>query len=148
MPQPQFWTRFGTCSGVTAFPSDLGAAGIRAELETPERPCPRCGGPTEVQKSVHHRVVTLEHGDIIAQETIRVCKARCRQPSGELVTERSDALAPKVPPIKVHGYELEVHDGIERLFRKPWTQPKHIWRLGASGIEHWWDALGDLCRNI
>jgi hypothetical protein len=66
---------------------------------------------------VQHRVVTLEHGDFIACETVRVCKARCRQPSGALVTQRSDALALKVPPDKVYGYELEVHVGIERFLR-------------------------------
>jgi hypothetical protein len=93
----------------------FGAAGIRAELEPSERPCHRCGGPTEVQKSVEHRVVTLEHGDFIAHETIHVCKARCRKPSGELVTGRSEALLLRVSPGKVHGYDLEVHFGIERF---------------------------------
>jgi len=95
----------------------FGAAGIRAELETPDGPCSRCGGPTEVQKTVRHRAVTLEHGDFIACETVRVCQARCRQPSGALVTQRSDALALKVPPGKVYGYELEVHVGVERFLR-------------------------------
>jgi len=93
----------------------LAAAGIRVELETSEGPCLGCGGPTEVQKSVEHRVVTLEHGDFIAHETIRVCQAPCRQPSGELMTERSAALLLRVSPAKVYGYDLEVHVGIERF---------------------------------
>ncbi len=93
----------------------FGAAGIRAEPETAEGPCLRCGGPTEVQKSVEHRVVTLEHGDFIAHETIHVCKARCRQPSGALVTGRSETLLLKVSPGKIYGYDLEVHVGIERF---------------------------------
>ena len=93
----------------------FGTAGIRAELETSEGPCLRCGGPTGVQKSVEHRVVTLEHGDFIAHEAIHVCKARCRQPSGELVTGRSEALLLRVSPGKVYGYDLEVHVGIERF---------------------------------
>lgn len=92
-------------------------AGVRAEPETSEGPCLRCGGPTEVQKSVKHRVVTLEHGDFIAHETIHMCKARCRRPSGELVTERSEALSLKVSPGKVYGYDVEVHVGIERFLR-------------------------------
>ena len=95
----------------------FGAAGIRAELETSEGPCLRCGGPTEVQKSVEHRVVTLEHGDFIAHETIHVCQARCRQSSGKLVTGRSEALVLRVSPGKVYGYDLEVHVGIERFLR-------------------------------
>jgi hypothetical protein len=91
------------------------AVGIRAELEPSEGPCLQCGGPTEVQKSAEHRVVTLEHGDFIAHETVHVCKARCRQPSGELVTARSEALLYKVSPGRVYGYDVEVHAGIERF---------------------------------
>jgi hypothetical protein len=90
-------------------------AGIRADLEPCAGPCPRCGGPTEVQKSVEHRVVTLEHGDFIAHETIHVCKARYRPPSGKLVTARSAALLLKVAPGKIYGYDVEVHVGIERF---------------------------------
>jgi len=89
--------------------------GIRAELESSEGPCLLCGGPTAVQKSVEHRVVTLEHGDFIAHETVHVCKARCRQASGELVTRRSEALVLKVSPGRVYGYDVEVHVGIERF---------------------------------
>lgn len=93
----------------------FGAVGIRAELEPSEGPCLQCGGPTEVQKSAEHRVVTLEHGDFIAHETIHVCKARCRQSSGELVTRRSEALVLKVSSGKVYGYDVEVYVGIERF---------------------------------
>src|SRR4030042_6099793 len=83
------------------------AVGITAELECSEGPCPQCGGPTEVQKSCEHRVVPLEHGDFIAHETVHVCKVRCRQASGELVTSRSEALVFKVSPGKVYGYDGE-----------------------------------------
>jgi hypothetical protein len=93
------------------------AVGIRADLEPSEGLCLQCGGPTEVQKSVEHRVVTLEHGDFIAHETVHVCKARCRQTSGELVTGRSEALALKVSPGKVYGYDVEVYAGIQRFLR-------------------------------
>jgi len=93
----------------------FGAVGITAELETPEGPCLQCSGPTEVQKSVKHRVVTLGYGDIIVQETVRVCKTRCRRASGGLVTRRSDALVLKVSPGKVFGYDVEVHVGMERF---------------------------------
>jgi len=94
------------------------AVGIRAELETSKGPCLQCGGPMEVQKSVAHRVVTLEHGDFIAHETVQVCQARCRQASGELVTRRSDALVFKVSPGRVFGYDVEVHVGIERFLHQ------------------------------
>lgn len=91
------------------------AAGIRTELESSRGPCLQCGGPTIVQKSTEHRIVTLEHGDFIAHETVLVCKTRCSQPSGELVTRRSETLGIKVAPGKVYGYDVEVHVGIERF---------------------------------
>ena len=91
------------------------AVGVTAELEPAEGPCLQCGGPTEVQKSAEHRVVTLEHGDFIAHETVLVCKARCRQSSGKLVTRRSEALVLKVSPGKVYGYDVEVCVGLERF---------------------------------
>jgi hypothetical protein len=94
------------------------AAGISAELESSEGPCLQCGGQTEVQKSIDHRIVTLEHGDFIAHETVRVCKARCRQVSGELVTRRSEALALKISPGKVYGYDVEAYIGIERFLHQ------------------------------
>lgn len=90
-------------------------AGIRAAVETREEPCPFCSGPTEVQKSVEHRVVTLEHGDFIAHETVRVCKARCRQASGKLATARSETLLLKIAPGKIYGYDIEVEVGIRRF---------------------------------
>ena len=95
----------------------VGTAGIRANPETTKGPCLQCGGPTEVQKTVAHRVVTLAHGDLMAHETIHVCQARCRQASGTLVTTRSDALSGTVAPGKVYGYDLEVQVGIERFLR-------------------------------
>ena len=91
------------------------AVGIRADLEPSAGLCLQCGGATEVQKSVEHRVVTLEHGDFIAHETVHVCKARCRQASGELVTRRSEALLLKISPGKVYGYDVETYVGIERF---------------------------------
>ncbi len=91
------------------------ASGVKAELETSRGCCPQCGGPTKIQKSVEHRVVTLEHGDFLAHETVAVCKARCRQSSGELVTRRSEVLGLKVSLGKVYGYDVEIHVGIERF---------------------------------
>lgn len=91
------------------------AAGIKADLEPSEKFCLQCGGPAVVQKAVEHRVVTLEHGDFIAHETIHVCKGRCRQPSGKLATRRSEDLRFKVSSGKVFGYDVEVHIGIERF---------------------------------
>ncbi len=92
-------------------------AGVRAEVETSDGPCLQCGKPTKVQKSTEHRVVTLELGSFMAHETIRVCTERCRYPSGQLVTRRSESLSLRVSSGNVYGYDLEVYIGLERFLR-------------------------------
>jgi hypothetical protein len=92
-------------------------AGVKADVDTDAGPCEQCGGPTGVQKTHDHRVVTLEHGPFVAHETTRVCRARCRRASGQLVTRRSEALARKVPPGGVYGYDIEVRVGLQRFVR-------------------------------
>jgi len=84
---------------------------------TDDGPCEYCGGPTKVQKTLERRVVTLEHGEFHAHETVRVCARPCLQPSGKLATRRSAELAAKVPPGAVFGYDLEVHIGVARFLR-------------------------------
>jgi hypothetical protein len=129
------------------------AVGIRADLEPSAGLCLQCGGATEVQKSVEHRVVTLEHGDFIAHETVHVCKARCRQASGELVTRRSEALLLKISPGKVYGYDVETYVGIERFLhhrqreeiRSELAQRYGINISSGQGNVHW--VLGTFLTN-
>jgi hypothetical protein len=90
-------------------------AGVTAAVDTVDGPCERCGGPTHVQKTHGHRVVTLEHGAVWAHETVRVCVAPCQHPSGDRVTRRSAYLSSKVPPGGVYGYDLEVFLGLGRF---------------------------------
>jgi hypothetical protein len=90
-------------------------AGLVIPLETPDDPCPKCGGPMLVQKSLPHRVVTLEHGSFIARETIRVCSQGCTSSSGTLLTRRSELLPRWVGRGAVYGYDIEVYVGTERF---------------------------------
>jgi len=80
-----------------------------------EGPCPRCSGPTRVQKSIRRHVVTLAHGGFVAQETVRVCASGCAYPSGRRVTLHSSSLAERVAPGATYGYDLEVHVGLARF---------------------------------
>ncbi|MCP4038172.1 MAG: hypothetical protein GY733_14625 [bacterium] len=68
-----------------------------------------------VQKSTQHHIVTLEYGSVVARETVRVCAARCRHPSGTLVTLRSEDLRRRVAPGAVYGYDVEVFVGLARF---------------------------------
>jgi hypothetical protein len=70
-----------------------------------------------IQKSYTHRIATLQHGSFFAHETVRVCVARCRSPSGALVTRHSEVLPRWVKPGCVNGYDIEVHVGIQRFVR-------------------------------
>jgi hypothetical protein len=89
--------------------------GVLVRVDTVDGPCACCRGRTHVQKTLPRRVITLAHGAFQARETVRVCVAHCRHPSGALVTIRSAALAQQVPSGTVHGYDLEVAVGRARL---------------------------------
>lgn len=54
--------------------------------------CPVCGGPIRIQKSGPRQGRTLQHGQFEAWETVVVCAAGCRYPSGDLVTLRAAVL--------------------------------------------------------
>lgn len=92
----------------------LSTHGAVVSVAPKERACPRCGGPTLVQKSTDHDVVTLAHGAFSANETVRVCSQKCTHPSGQLVTIRSQELSRRVNRGGVHGYDLEVRVGLDR----------------------------------
>ena len=90
-------------------------AGVASAVETSSDPCYQCGAQMTVQKTVKRKVVTLKHGIFQTQERVRVCKARCTHPSGELVTRRSEDLQQLVPVGANYGYDLEVFVGLERF---------------------------------
>lgn len=93
----------------------LSTAGVVLSLGVEDCLCLLCSGPTLVQKTVRRDVATRDHGSFVARETVRVCVARCRHPSGELATRRSEALAEQVASGATYGYDLEVHVGLERF---------------------------------
>jgi len=89
-------------------------AEIVVAVQTSAEPCPCCGGPLVVQKSVRHAGATLAHGVFTARETVRVCAAGCTQPSGAKVTRGSASLRALVAPGSVYGYDVEVFVGCWR----------------------------------
>ena len=67
-----------------------------------------------VQKTFKHEGRTIAHGTFDVNETIWVCAARCRHPSGELVTRRSNSVAQCIMPKSITGYDLMVSVGLKR----------------------------------
>jgi hypothetical protein len=68
-----------------------------------------------VQKTVRRCGRTLKHGSFEARETVYVCLAGCRQPSGAKVTQRAACLADSLPPRQTVGYDVMVFAGLQRF---------------------------------
>jgi len=57
----------------------------------------------------------LAHGAFEARETVHACLAKCRWPSGALVTRRAICLFEALPPSGNVGYDVMVFVGLERF---------------------------------
>jgi len=68
-----------------------------------------------VQKTVPRSGRTLEHGAFKARESVHVCLAGCRQPSGSKVTRRAACLSDSLPPGQTVGYDVMVFAGLQRF---------------------------------
>ena len=79
------------------------------------RRCPICMGPMHVQKTVLHKGRTIRHGTFQVRETVYVCAAKCRQPSGALVTRRAMSVTKHLMPRSTVGYDVMVFVGLQRF---------------------------------
>lgn len=93
----------------------LSVGPVRVRVTEDPGSCPGCEGPMKVQKTRPRQVVTLELGEAHVNETVHVCAARCRHPSGELVVRTSGAVTHRVPPGEKYGYDVLVHVGLRRF---------------------------------
>jgi hypothetical protein len=76
--------------------------------------CEICQGPMHVQKSFQHEGRSIAHGTFDVNETVWVCAAKCRYPSGKLVTRRANSVVQCIMPNSITGYDLMVWVGLER----------------------------------
>jgi hypothetical protein len=76
--------------------------------------CEVCQGPMHVQKTFEHEGRTIAHGTFAVHETVWVCKAKCRHPSGKLVTRRANSVVESIMPNSIAGYDLMVFVGRKR----------------------------------
>ncbi len=76
--------------------------------------CEICQGPMRVQKSFQHEGRSIAHGTFDVNETVWVCAAKCRYPSGKLVTRRADSVVQCIMPNSIVGYDLMVWVGLKR----------------------------------
>ena len=96
-------------------------------LHVAEEPglCPRCGGPMLVQKTTPRTGRTLAHGPFDARETVYVCAAGCRWPSGARVTRRAACLREALVPLANVGYDVLVFAGLQRFVHQ--QRREDIW---------------------
>ncbi|MCP4607425.1 MAG: hypothetical protein GY845_01740 [Planctomycetes bacterium] len=92
----------------------LDLPGIVVTAKEHPGPCKICQGPMHVQKTFQHEGRTIAHGTFDVQETVWVCAAKCRHPSGKLVTRRANYVVQCIMPNSITGYDLMVSVGRKR----------------------------------
>jgi hypothetical protein len=92
----------------------LDMAGVVATAKEQPGSCEVCQGPMHVQKTFQHEGRTIAHGTFEVHETVWVCKAKCRHPSGKLVTRRANSVVQSIMPNSITGYDLMVFVGRKR----------------------------------
>ncbi|MFH1184739.1 MAG: hypothetical protein V1755_06825 [Chloroflexota bacterium] len=93
----------------------LGTSGVLVVAREEPEPCPACGGPMQVQKTMLHTGKTIRHGTFQVRETVRVCAAQCRESSGSLVTRRPQSVIEQLLPNSMVGYDVMVLVGRQRF---------------------------------
>jgi hypothetical protein len=76
--------------------------------------CEICQGPMRVQKSFQHEGRSIAHGSFDVNETVWMCAAKCRYPSGKLVTRRANSVVECIMPNSITSYDLMVWVGLKR----------------------------------
>lgn len=92
-------------------------SGARVRVAEDPGVCPICSGPWLVQKTLTHQVKSLKHGQLEAAETVHVCAAGCRHPSGARVIRRAESLSRQIISGRVVSYDVIVFVGLERFLR-------------------------------
>ncbi len=88
-------------------------SGVRVFVDESPSPCAVCGELMLVQKTILRHGTTLEHGQFRARETVYEC-TDCRK-NGMKTTRRAAALAARLPPKGVVGYDVIVFVGLKRF---------------------------------
>lgn len=99
-----------------------------------------------VQKTVPHKGKTLSHGLFHARETVFVCAAGCRHPSGALVTQRAQPLLQLLLPNRSVGYDVLVRVGIERFLHHRQREEIRDTLLTEHGLTVSTGSISDLGR--
>ncbi len=121
----------------------LNTTGLLVSVREEPGACPICRGAMQVQKSLPRHGATLEHGAFEVRETVHACAAKCVYPSGLAVTRRAQALAQRLPPGCVFGYDVMVLVGLHRFLHhrqreeiREMLRSQHGIALSTGGISN------------
>jgi len=101
-----------------------------------------------VQKTHSRRAQTLAHGRFEARQTVYVCAAGCRWPSGAHVTQRAASLAAALPPHAVVGYDVMVFVGLQRFLHHRQREEIQATLHKAHGLSLSTGELSALARRF
>ncbi len=121
--------------------------GVRAFVEDMPSPCAVCGGRMVVQKTIQRRGTTLEHGPFHARETVFVCATGCAH-DGVKATRRAAALAARLPPKGVVGYDVIVYVGLARFVEHRQREEIRVALATVHGIVLSAGEISHLCRRF
>jgi hypothetical protein len=91
-------------------------SGVHAFIDEAPGRCVQCGKLMVVQKTIKRSGATLEHGVFQVRETVYVCAAGCTK-DGNKSTCRAHALATRIPPKGVVGYDVICLVGHQRFVK-------------------------------
>jgi hypothetical protein len=112
----------------------LSTSGVLISVCDNPGPCPVCGGPLNVQKTIFHHGKTMRHGQFEIRETVHVCATGCRYASGSLVTRRAVSLAEHIIPGRTVGYDVMTFVGLQRFIHYRQREEIRSALLGKYGI--------------
>jgi len=101
-----------------------------------------------VQKTVRRTGQTLGHGSFESWETVHVCAAGCRWPSGALVTRRAACLAEQLPPRCTQGYDVMAFVGLQRYVHHRQREESREALLAEYGVAISTGEVSDLQRRF
>jgi len=99
-----------------------------------------------VQKSVPRKGNSISHGTFSACETVHVCAARCRHPSGALVTRGAQQLGQLLIPNRTVSYDVMVLIGLQRYLHHRQREEIQGLLTQEHGIRLSTGTISDLVR--
>jgi len=101
-----------------------------------------------VQKTFLHTAKTMKHGTFQVRETVHVCRAECRHPSGALVTRRARSITKHIIAGTTIGYDTMVFIGLQRYLHHRQREEIRSDLLHEHGIDLSSGEVSNLAKHF